>query len=352
MEELSWIDDLARAARGKLPAATYDFVAAGAGLERTVLDNRAHWAEHAIVPRVLRGVAAADTSTSIPGAEIRSPILLAPAGRQRALHPDGEVASARAAHEFGSIFTLATSATTDLHDLASVASSCWLQLYVSTDRAWTELVVTEAEKVGFGQVIVTVDRAREARRPRSARHGGLGTLPPGVDVTSHRGDGSTRSNEPGEWDPNLRWADIEWIRSLTSIPVGVKGVLHADDARRAEDAGVSTIIVSNHGGRQIDGAISTARALPRIVDAVSDDVAVLVDGGIRSGGDVFRALAMGARAVLVGRPYLWALAVDGQHGVRNLLKQLTDELCEVMTLSGCATLADITRDAVDHTFAC
>jgi 4-hydroxymandelate oxidase len=348
VEELSWMDDLAFAARDKLPEATYDFVAAGAGLERTVLDNRAHWAELAIVPRALRGVAAADTATSIPGAEVRSPILLAPAGRQRALHREGEVASARAAHEFGSIFTLATSATTDLHDLASVASSCWLQLYVSTDRDWTELVVTEAEKVGFGQIIVTVDRAREAHRPRSARHGGLGGLPPGVEVTSHRGDGSTRSSEPGEWDPTLSWADIEWIRSLTSIPIGVKGVLRADDARRAEDAGVSTIIVSNHGGRQIDGAISTARALPRIVDAVSNDIAVLVDGGIRSGGDVFRALAMGARAVLVGRPYLWALAVDGQQGVWNVLKRLTDELCEVMTLSGCGTLADITRDAVDR----
>lgn len=342
------MDDLALAARAKLPEATYDFVAAGAGMERTVADNQAHWAELAIVPRVLRGVVTADTATSLPGAEVRSPILLAPAGRQRALHPEGEVASARAAHEVGTIFTLATSATTDLHDLASVASSCWLQLYVSTDRDWTEFVVAEAEKVGFGQIIVTVDRAREAHRPRSARHGGLGALPPGVAVTSHRGDGSSRSSEPGEWDPSLGWADIEWIRSLTSLPVGLKGVLHADDARRAVDAGVSTIIVSNHGGRQIDGGISTARALPQIVDAVGDDAAVLVDGGIRSGGDVFRALAMGARTVLVGRPYLWALAVDGQRGVQNVLNQLTDELREVMTLSGCGTLADISRDALDR----
>ena len=340
--------DLALAAREKLPEAAYDFVAAGAGLERTLVDNRAHWAEQVIVPKVLRGVATADTATSIPGAEIRSPILLAPAGRQRALHLEGEVASAQAAHEFGSIFTLATSATTDLHDLASVASSCWLQLYVSTDREWTELVVTEAEKVGFGQVIVTVDRAREAHRPRSARHGGLGALPPGVEVTSHRGDGSTRSNEPGEWDPNLCWEDIEWIRSLTSIPVGVKGACFAPTMHAGRwMRGYRTIIVSNHGGRQIDGAISTARALPRVVDAVSDDVAVLVDGGIRSGGDVFRALAMGARAVLIGRPYLWALAVDGQPGVWNLLDRLTGELREVMTLSGCRTVADITRDMVD-----
>lgn len=347
VNELSWTAQLEASAREKLPAATYDFVAAGAGLESTLAANSAHWRERAIVPGVLRGVARADTSTRVPGANLASPVILAPAGRQRALHPEGERASARAAHASGSVFTLATSATTDLHDLAEVASSCWLQLYVSTDREWTELVVTEAERVGFGQILVTVDRATEAHRPRSARHGGLGPLPEGVHVTSHRGDGSTRPNEPGQWDPTLGWDDIAWLQSITSVPVGVKGVLNADDASRAVDVGVSTVVVSNHGGRQIDGSISTAHALPRIVDIVGDSVTVLVDGGIRSGGDVFRALAMGASAVLVGRPYLWALALDGQNGVQDVLARLTDELREVMTLSGCATVADITRDFIE-----
>ncbi|MFC0678297.1 alpha-hydroxy acid oxidase [Lysobacter korlensis] len=333
-------------AKQVLPQKVFDFVMAGAGTERTVAANEAAWHQYEIVPRALGGVASADTSTQILGTSYSAPMVLAPAGRQRALHPDGEIAAASAAERFGTAYCLATSATTDLHDLRS--GHRWLQLYVSTDRAWTEGVVGGAASSGYELILVTVDRPTEAHRPRAARHGGLGPLPPGVHVTSHRGDGTTRSDDPGVWDPLIGWDDIRSLRSLTSVPIGVKGILRPDDALRAVDAGASTVVVSNHGGRQIDGAIATARALPAIVSAVNGQVPVLVDGGIRTGGDIFRALALGARATLIGRPYLWALASGGAPAVKALLSQLREELREVMALSGCAALGDITPDLVSR----
>jgi 4-hydroxymandelate oxidase len=338
---------LAEKARKRLPASTYDFVAAGAGDERTLVANEAAWRAYEVLPHVVAGTGRADTTTTILGREVRTPILLAPAGRQRALHPDGEMAAAAAARDAGSIYCLATSATTDLHDIVTVGARTWLQLYVSTDRDWTSMVVSEAQAHGFEQIVVTVDRPTEAYRPRSARHGGLGPLPAGVHVTSHRGDGSTRSSEPGVWDPSLSWADVSAMKEETSLPIAVKGVLRADDARRAVDAGVDAIVVSNHGGRQIDGSIPTARALPRVLDAVHGAVPVYVDGGIRSGGDVFRALALGADAALVGRPYLWALADGGQAGVLNLLGRMNAELAELMSLAGCGSIDDITPDLIE-----
>lgn len=341
MPERRWEQWEARA-RDVLPEPTADFIAAGAGSESSLAGNLDAWRGLDLVPRVLRGVAEVSTRLRIGDDEIAAPILLAPAGRQRALHPEGELAVARAAREFGTITTLATSATADLHDVAGTGAMVWQQLYVSTDRDWTSAVIAEAARAGIRQIVVTVDRPREAHRPRSARHGGMGTLPDGVAVTSHRGDGSTRSSEPGVWDAALEWGDIARIVGESKIPVAVKGILHPDDARRALDAGVAGIVVSNHGGRQLDGVVPTARVLPGIVAAVDGAVPVDVDGGIRTGGDVFRALALGARAVLIGRQYLWALAAAGQPGVESVLDTMTRELAEVMALCGAASPADIT----------
>jgi isopentenyl diphosphate isomerase/L-lactate dehydrogenase-like FMN-dependent dehydrogenase len=224
----------------------------------------------------------------------------------------------------------------------------WQQLYVSTDRDWTRLILDEAARLEFGQVLITVDRPTEAYRPRSVRHGGMGPLPDGVHVTSHRGDGSTRSSEPGVWDADLDWASVAQLIDRAALPVGVKGVLRGDDARRAVDAGVSSIVVSNHGGRQIDGVVSSADALVEVVAAVEGAVPVLVDGGIGSDADVFCALALGASAVLVGRPYLWALATEGQSGVENVIETLTTELAEVMSLAGATNLKEISDDLLRH----
>ncbi|MEU0481578.1 alpha-hydroxy acid oxidase [Streptosporangium sp. NPDC006013] len=340
------IGELERRARQKLPEPVFDFIAAGAGGESSLRTNEFAWSAWSLVPRALRGVERASTNTALQGTEVASPILLAPAGRQRAIAPDGELAAARAAASFGTIFNLATSATTDLHDVARTGAPLWQQLYVSRDRDWTWMILEEAARVGFSQIVVTVDRPREAFRPRSARHGGLELLPPGAEITSHRGDGSTRSSGPGNWDSQLSWSDIDEIVRRSRIPVAVKGIVHPDDARSAVDAGVSAIVVSNHGGRQIDGVIPTAVALPEIAQAVNGSIPVYVDGGIRSGGDVFRALALGASAALIGRPYLWALASGGSAGVEQLLNSLSDELAEVMTLMGCETVSDIRAEHV------
>lgn len=338
------VAELEAQAHEVLPERVFDFVAAAAGAERSLADNAGAWQQWKIRPRVLRGVAEASTAISVQGLDLDTPILLSPTGRQRGMHPDGEVAAARAAAAKNTIYTLATSATADLHEVATTGAHLWQQLYISTDRDWTSLVVNEAAASGFHQIVVTVDRAREAHRPRAARHGGMGPLPDGVAVTSHRGDGSTRSCEPGVWDATITWQTITEIAEQSTIPVAVKGVLHPDDARRAVDAGAAAIVVSNHGGRQLDAAIPTAEALPDIITAVDGQVPVYVDGGIRTGTDAFRALALGASAILIGRPYVWALAVGGQSKVEELITSLTDDLAEVMTLAGCGSVDEITPD--------
>lgn len=340
------LNELASRAEQILPRPVFDFVAAGAGTEKSLSTNVEGWRNWLIAPAVLRSKGDASTATDLLGNRLDLPVILAPSGRQRALHPEGEMAGARAAVEMGSVYCLSTSATTDMHDLAPMASNVWQQLYVSTDRDWTRMMLGEAAQLGFGQVIITVDRPREAYRPRSAQHGGMGPLPTGVHVTSHRGNGTYRSSEPGVWEPELSWTDIEKFVSQSRIPVGVKGILRGDDAKRAVDAGVSSIVVSNHGGRQIDSVVSTADALIEVNEAVDGAVPVLVDGGIRSGEDVFKAIALGANAVLIGRPYLWALAIDGQSGIQEVLNTLRSELSETMSLAGANTIEDISLNFV------
>ncbi len=331
------------AAERSLPPATWDFVGAGAGRETTVTGNEAAWDRWWLRPRMMVDVGTVSTATTLLGGPLDTPVLLGPAGRQRALHSDGEEAVAAAAGAAGTVFCLATSATTDLHELADLPGRRWLQLYVSEDRDHTRRVVANAAAAGYERIVLTLDRPVEGHRPRSRRHGTLGPLPAGAAVTTHLGDGSTRAHVASRWDRSLTWADLDWLTAL-GLPLTVKGVLRADDAARAVNHGADSVIVSNHGGRQLEGTVPTAVALPEVVAAV--DVPVLVDGGIRTGGAVFRALALGATAVLVGRPYLWALAAAGESGVRAVLDILTRELRDTMTLAGCPTIADITRDLV------
>ncbi|HZE38628.1 MAG TPA: alpha-hydroxy acid oxidase [Stackebrandtia sp.] len=341
-----------RQAEHKLPPATWDFLSAGAGTESTIRDNQAAWQRWWLRPRVLRDMSRVDTRAEVLGGEVAAPILLAPVGRQRAFHPDGEEASAAAAAAADTVYCLATSATTDLHALAGRPGRRWLQLYVSEDRELTRQVVANAAAGGYERVVVTLDRPVEATRPRSRRHRTLGPLPDGAAVTTHLGDGSTREHRPGRWDRALTWSDLDWLAEL-GLPLTAKGILNGEDALRCLDHGVDSVIVSNHGGRQLDGAVPTAVALTEVIDAVDGRAPVLVDGGIRTGGQAFRALALGVRAVLIGRPYVWGLAADGERGVGRVLDTLIAELRETMTLSGCAAIADITAERVrDRGGAC
>jgi 4-hydroxymandelate oxidase len=328
-------------ARLTLPEPVYDYVAGGAGDERGLEAAEAAWREWSFLPRVMRG-GPVDTTVELLGHRLSTPVLLAPIAAQRMLHPDGEVASARAAAAAGTVFCLSTRATTDLGDLA-VANpdpevAPWFQLYVPADRSIPERMLVRLADHGYGAVVLTVDLPVAARRERERRHGPI-TLPDGVTITDHLGTAVPAAGglkpETGGWDAELRWEDVAWVARVSGLPVLVKGILHPEDARLAADHGAAGVIVSAHGGRQLDGALPTARALPGVVAALDGTgVPVLVDGGIRDGGDVVRALALGARAVLIGRPYAWGLAAGGEDGVRAILDALTADVAVTLALVG------------------
>ncbi len=335
-------DELEAQARQVLTPAVYDTVAAGAGSEAGLAANFAEWQKLRLRPRRLVDVSSVDTSTSVLGVPVSLPVLLAPTGRHRYLHPDAETATAAAVRAEQSVMCLATRSTTDVHDIAATAPGrIWLQVYVATDRDHTSAVLHAARALGIERVVVTVDRPVPGARPRAHRHGEV-PLPAGVHDASHLGAGIPRP-EGLTYDLALTFQDIAWIAGH-GVAVTVKGILRADDARRCIDHGADSVIVSNHGGRQLDAAVPTAYALREVAAAI--DAPVLVDGGIRSGLDVLRALALGADAVLIGRPYLWGLATAGQNGVCNVLTRLRTDLHEVMTLTGCPTIHDITDDLI------
>jgi len=334
-------------ARERLDPAIHDYFAGGAGDEQTLADNERAWRRWWIRPRGLVDVGAVDTAVEVPGARLRTPILVAPVAAQALLHHDGERAGARAAGAAGSLFTLSTRATTDLADVAAAADGpLWLQVYVDRDRERTLRVLAGAREHGVGAIVLTVDLPVAGRRERELRNDDL-PLPDGVHLADHLGGAAGEGTKPlAGWDPTLTWADLAWVREACELPVAVKGVLTAEDARAAVEHGAAAIVVSNHGGRQLDGCVPTAVALEEVVEAVGGAVPVLVDGGIRDGGDVLRALALGARAVLVGRPYAWGLAAGGEDGAREALDALTADLARAMALAGCPSLAAITRDRV------
>ncbi|MCP9491133.1 MAG: alpha-hydroxy-acid oxidizing protein [Solirubrobacteraceae bacterium MAG38_C4-C5] len=334
-------------ARERLDPAVHDYFAGGAGDEQTLADNERAWRRWWIRPRGLVDVGAVDTAVEVLGARLRTPILVAPVAAHALLHHDGERAGARAAGAAGSLFTLSTRATTDLADVAAAADGpLWLQVYVDRDRERTLRVLAGAREHGVGAVVLTVDLPVAGRRERELRNGEL-PLPDGVRLADHLGGAGGEGTKPlAGWDPTLTWADLAWIREACGLPVAVKGVLTAQDARAAVEHGAAAVVVSNHGGRQLDGCVPTAVALEEVAGAVGGAVPVLVDGGIRDGGDVLRALALGARAVLVGRPYAWGLAAGGQDGAREALEALTGDLELAMALAGCPSLAAITRDHV------
>ena len=326
------------------------FCACGADDEITCRENREAWRALRLRPRVLRDVSNVDTSAVLLGAKHAIPIMVAPMGRHKLFHGEGESASALGAAGAGAAFVLATNATISIETVAArrSASSQWFQLYLTCDRSGIEALVERVEASEFKALVLTVDQPVSGSSPRASRH----PIPPSDDIR--------HANLPGQpiaatsYDPSMARKvtylatrkDLEWLVRRTTLPVIVKGVLRADDAQACIEAGAKAVIVSNHGGRHLDTAVSSATALPQIAAAVGSQAEVYVDGGIRRGTDIIKALALGADAVLVGRPILWGLALDGAAGVETVLMHLQEEMARAMALCGVARLADITSDLV------
>jgi isopentenyl diphosphate isomerase/L-lactate dehydrogenase-like FMN-dependent dehydrogenase len=344
------LDDFEQLAQGCLEAGAHGYFAGGAGDERTLRANTTAWSRHELLPRVLVDVSAVSTATTVLGTPVSMPVLVAPVALQKMAHPDGEAGMARAAAAAGTIMTLSTIATSTPGEVATGAPADaprWFQVYVLSDRGVTRALVDEAVAHGFRALVLTVDAPRAGRRERDLRTA-FG-VPPGIDMPAvSAAVGSTTGITPAGFfslmDTTLTWDDLETFIAGSPLPVLLKGVHHPLDAREAVRRGAAGVVVSNHGGRQLDTVPATADLLGPIVEAVDGGAEVLVDGGIRRGTDVCAALALGARAVLVGRPALWGLTVGGEAGASRVLELLRGEVELAMTLLGCPTVGDVTAD--------
>lgn len=327
-----------------------DYYASGAWDEITLRDNRAAYDRYKLRPRVLVDVSERDLSTTVLGQTWQIPIAIAPMAFQCLAHPEGEIATAKAAAKLGTLMVLSTLATTSLEEVANVNSLRWFQLYVHRDKGLTKALVERAYLAGYQAICVTVDAPVLGRREKDRRNqfvlpsemklANLSTLS-GLKIPDRIGESGLFAYFLEQINPATTWRDLEWLQSLSQLPLVVKGILRSDDAVRAVECGAKAIVVSNHGGRQLDGAIASIDALSEVVDAVEKKAEILVDGGIRRGTDILKALALGAKAVLLGRPVLWGLAVAGSAGVQHVLELLRDELDLAIALSGCATLRDV-----------
>jgi 4-hydroxymandelate oxidase len=350
------VEDYARLARQGLPADVWDFVEGGSGAERTIAANRAAFDRWRLRPRILVDCSAPDPATTVLGAALAAPLGIAPTAYHRMLHPEGEVATARGAGAAGALYVVSIFASQPLEEIAAAATGpLWLQVYWLRRRDALEQLVKRAEAAGFAGLVLTVDTPRVGRRLRDLRNGfavpsgaRAVNLDPDLMAASHvsrPGASAIAAHSAQAFDPSLRWSDLGWLRGLTRLPLVLKGVLTAEDADIAKSI-VDGVIVSNHGGRQLDGVVASLDALAEVVDAVGGACPVLFDGGVRCGADAFTALALGASAVLVGRPALWALSVDGAAGVSHMLNLLREELTETMVLAGRPTLAGLDRSAL------
>jgi 4-hydroxymandelate oxidase len=337
------VADLERRARQVLTPDVYDYYAGGSGRERTLRASVEAWQRYWLAPRVLRDVSAVDTSVRLPGRPqtlAATPVAVAPAGFQRLAHPDGELATARGAAAAGALLVLSTRTTRRIEEVAEAVAGAggawWFQVYVMRDRDLTARLVDRAVAAGARALVLTGDTPVVGRKLRG--DGAVG------DASLDANMGPLADPSMITQAPDVTFADIGWLARLSGVPVLVKGVLRADDARACVAAGAAGVIVSNHGGRQLDGAIPAALALPAVAAALAGGE-VFADGGLRTGEDVLAALALGARAVFLGRPVLWALACGGADGVRDLLAGLTDDLAHAMALAGARSVAEIPEAA-------
>jgi 4-hydroxymandelate oxidase len=340
------VDEFEAAARAMLTEPVYDYYAGGAEDEITVRENREAFRRISLRYRVLVDVSERDTSSSILGTPLSFPVILAPTALHQMAHPEGELATARAAASSRVLMTLSSISSTPMEDVAAAApeGAKWFQLYHYSNRAISEELISRAAAAGYEAIVVTADAPLLGRRERDLRHPFV--IPDGIEAVHFK----VRPRTSGVNDsplsdflnqPSINWTDLEWVHAASPLPVLVKGIVRADDAKRALDEGCAGIWVSNHGGRQLDTSIPTASALPEIVAAAEGRVPVIVDGGIRRGTDILKAIAMGATAAAIGRPQLWGLTVGGQAGVEKVLELLREELSLAMALAGCRTVGEI-----------
>lgn len=349
------ISDFERAAREVMPRMAYDYYAGGALDEITLARNCDAFDELSLRYRVLRDVSVRDVTTTVLGSEIAMPVLVAPTAFHQLAHPEGEVATAAAAGAAGTIMILSTLSNCPIEEVVSATTGpVWFQLYVYKDRGVTRDLVARAEHAGCRALVLTVDAPFLGSRERDIRnrfelpgHLAASNLAGDPELLPVENNASELASYVGEmFDPSLTWEVVEWLTGITSMPILVKGVVHPEDARLAASHGAAGVVVSNHGGRQLDTAPATIEVLPEIADAVGDSLEVLIDGGIRRGSDVLKAVALGATAVAVGRPVLWGLAVDGRNGVEQVLSVLRSELDVALGLCGFNCLSDLSADVV------
>ncbi len=375
------VDDLRRIAKRRLPGGVFDYIDGGAEDELTMDENAAAFRQVRWQPRVLTDVSAIDTSVELLGRRIPLPLVLAPTGFTRIAHPQGELAVARAGAKVGIPYCLSTLATRSIEDVAAAADAVgggprWFQIYVWRDRGLVKEMVRRAEEHGYEALMVTVDTAVFGRRERDVRRGF--TLPPSIgpgtliDGALHPAwslafvraepitfanisddasrDGSTAVTLADfindQFDPTLNWDDLAWLRSITDLPIILKGIQSVADARQAVNVGLPAVLLSNHGGRQLDRSPTPLRLLPAVRDAVGDDLEVLIDGGVRRGADLVAARALGATACMIGRPYLYALGAAGERGVDWLLDRFDADTRRTMALLGQTKMMDIDDSAL------
>ncbi|XP_071794175.1 2-Hydroxyacid oxidase 1-like isoform X2 [Asterias amurensis] len=335
------LDDFEKYARDNLPRSVFNHVSSGADDQQTLQDNRNAFKRLRIRPRVLRDVSKRDLSATILGQHVPFPIGICPSAIQKHNGSDGEMATAKAASSMESIMILSTYSSTSLEEVASAAPTghLWFQLYVLKDREKTARLVCRAEKAGYKAIVFTADTPYAGRKLNDERSGGFKPTVRCPNVESSSGQSSYGSSEIS---PSVTWSYIRWIQSLSSLPVIIKGIMSGDSAREAVAAGVDGIMVSNHGGRQLDGVLASIDILPEVIAVTQGtNVEVYLDGGVRLGTDVLKALALGAKAVFIGRPVWWGLTYKGEEGVRQVLELLRDELSLAMALSGCASVNDL-----------
>lgn len=351
------LEDFEPLARARVRADHWDYIAGGSGSERALCANREAFARLALRPRVLVDVSRCETAVTLVGDELSAPVLVAPTAYHRMSHPEGELATARGAAEAGALYVASFFSNHSLEDIATAGGAAprWLQLYWLRDREAFGAVIDRAAGAGYTALVLTVDTPVIGQRLRDARNAlalgpemvpGNVTVAAGVSQSRTEGRSALAEQALLTFDASIRWADLAWLRSRSPLPLVLKGIVTAEDAELAVEHGVDAIVVSNHGGRQLDNPIGTLDVLPEVVDAVAGRRPVLLDGGVRTGHDVALALALGASAALVGRPVLWGLAVDGAAGVAQVLTMLRAELAHVMALIGRPTIASIDRSAV------
>ncbi|MHB8572109.1 MAG: alpha-hydroxy acid oxidase [Candidatus Dormibacteria bacterium] len=339
------LDDLEALAEAVIPPDAFGYIAGGSGDELALAANRAGFRRWRLLPRALAGIAEVDTRTRMLGLDLAAPILLSPTALNGLAHPEGECAVARAAARFGTVSCLSTLSSRALEEVAAAAPTAprWFQLYIYRDREVTRDLVDRAVAAGFSAIAVTVDALEIGRRARDQRSGFAMPQSAYGSLARYAGQGIMSEGDRlgGSLDPTLSWADLDWVASVARLPVLVKGLVRADEVQPALDHGAAGLVVSNHGGRQVDQSVSAVEALGPVARAAAGRLAVLVDGGVRSGGDVVTALALGADAVMIGRPCIYALALGGEEGVLAALQLLQEELRHLMLLCGAATIGEI-----------